>query len=61
MACRRDADSLVGPNATNQTLRIKRTMNDLVWLPGTAVYVRFELISDNYVLLIDVLNLMDLT
>ena len=54
-------DLLSDPTATNQMPTIERTTNDLVWLPGTDVYVRFELISDNYVLLIEVLNLMDLT
>jgi hypothetical protein len=53
-------DLLVDPTARNQTLRIERTTNDLVWFPGTDIYVRFELISGDYVLLIGVVDLKDL-
>lgn len=52
---------LQDPTKANQTLSITRTTNDLVWIPGTAVYVRFELIYGNYLVLIGALDLEDLT
>lgn len=54
------SDLLVDPTARTQTLRIERTTNDLVSFPGTDIYVRFELISGDYVLLIGVVDLNDL-
>ena len=52
---------LQDPTRSNPSIKIARTSNDLVWLPGTSVYVRFEVIHDNsYLLLLGVVDLEDL-
>lgn len=50
---------LQDPSPTNGGLRITETQGQQVWIAGTDVFVRFFLMDDEHVLLIQAVNLMD--
>ncbi len=50
---------LEDPSPTNPSLRITETHTQQVWIPGTDVYVVFFPTSDNHVMLMSAVNLLD--